>query len=260
MSTSSNLAQYSRSPLDPKNSRAMLTAYLIEKERRERRAIDRYFPDSGPYRRELYSKQLQFFAAGGQHVPMPSCPDKCDGSPHRERCFMAANRIGKTSAGVYETVLHLTGEYPHWLTGKRFPHAIKAWAASDTNKQVRGVLQEKLIGPVNKQGTGLIPADAITHRTTKAGTAEAGDTIYVKHASGGTSSVQLKSYQEGRVSFQADSVHWLLFDEEPDLPIYLEGLVSTMSCDGQVVLVFTPMLGLSEVVLSFLPNGLPGIT
>jgi phage terminase large subunit-like protein len=244
----------------PTQLTAWLTAVPAELERREKRAIDRYFPDVGPYRRELYAKHLQFFAAGGQHVPMPSCPDNCDGSPHRERCFMAANRIGKTSAGVYETVLHLTGAYPHWWTGKRFPHAIKAWAASDTNKQVRGVLQEKLIGPVNKQGTGLIPADAITHRTTKAGIAEAVDTIYVKHASGGTSSVQLKSYQEGRESFQADTVHWLLFDEEPSLAIYSEGLIRTMTCDGQVVLVFTPLLGLSEVVLSFVPNGLPGAT
>jgi phage terminase large subunit-like protein len=173
---------------------------------------------------------------------------------------MAANRIGKTSAGVYETVLHLTGLYPDWWTGKRFGHAIKAWAASDTNKQVRGVLQEKLIGPPSAFGTGLIPADAITHRTTKAGIAEAADTIYVRHASGGTSSVQLKSYQEGRASFQADTVHWLLFDEEPDQALYLEGLIRTMSCDGQVALVFTPLLGLSEVVLSFMPNGLPGTT
>src|SRR4030095_4231762 len=197
MSTSSNLAQYSRSPLDPKNSRAMLTAYLIEKERRERRAIDRYFPDSGPYRRELYTKHLQFFAAGGQHVPMPSCPDKCDGSPHRERCFMAANRIGKTSAGAYETVLHLTGVYPHWWVGKRFDRAIKAWACGQSNKTVREILQKELLGPANGIGKGMIPGDLITHRTTKQGIAEATDTIYVKHASGGISSVQLKSYEEG---------------------------------------------------------------
>lgn len=229
-----------------------------ELERRAKNKLERMFPATGLYRRELYSKHLQFFAAGGRHAPLPSCPDGCDGTPHRERCFMAANRIGKTSAGVYETTLHLTGLYPDWWTGKRFAHPIKAWAASDTNKQVRGVLQEKLIGPANNHGTGMIPYDAIVHRTTKAGIAEAIDTIYVRHTSGGTSSVQLKSYQEGRESFQADTVHWLLFDEEPSLAIYLEGLIRTMSCDGQVALVFTPLLGLSEVVMSYLPNGLPG--
>lgn len=173
---------------------------------------------------------------------------------------MAANRIGKTSAGVYETVLHLTGRYPDWWTGKRFDTAIKAWAASDTSKTVRGVIQEKLYGPVSTPGTGFIPGDALVHRTTKAGIADAVDTIYVKHVSGGTSSVQLKSYQEGRESFQADTVHWILFDEEPSLSIYSEGLMRTMTTNGQVVLVFTPLQGLSEVVLSFLPNGLPGTT
>ena len=169
---------------------------------------------------------------------------------------MAANRIGKTDAGVYETTLHLTGNYPHWWTGKRFPHAIKAWAASDTNKTVRGVLQEKLYGPLNASGTGMIPGDLITHRTTKQGIAEAIDTIYVKHASGGTSSLVLKSYQEGRESFQADAVHFILLDEEPSLAIYSEALMRTLTTDGHVALVFTPLQGMSEVVLSYLPDGM----
>lgn len=170
--------------------------------------------------------------------------------------YIAADLVHhNTSAGVYETVLHLTGKYPDWWTGKRFRTHIKAWAASDTNKTVRGVLQEKFLGPINAPGTGLIPADDIVYRTTKAGIAEAVDTIYVRHVSGGMSSVQLKSYQEGRESFQADTVDFVLLDEEPSLAIYAEALVRTMSTDGQVALVFTPLQGLSEVVLSFMPEG-----
>ena len=237
-----------------------MSAVPAELERRKRNRIQTYFPDTGPLRRALYPKHLEFFAAGGKHKPLPSCPDGCNGEPHRERCFMAGNRVGKTSAGIYETVLHLTGNYPHWWTGKRFDKPIKAWAASDTNKTVRGVLQEKFYGTLSEPGTGLIPGDSIVYRTTKQGIAEAIDTIYVKHVSGGTSSVVLKSYQEGRESFQADTVSWILFDEEPSLAIFTEGLVRTMTCDGSVALVFTPLQGLSEVVLSFLPNGLPGST
>lgn len=214
------------------------------------------FPEKGPFRRDLYPKHLQFFAAGGQHEPMPGCcPVDCDGSPHRERCWIAANRVGKTTAGVYEVVLHLTGKYPDWWTGKRFSKNIKAWAASDTAKSVRGVLQEKFLGPPNAIGTGIIPGDDIAYRTAKAGVAEATDTIYVKHVTGGLSSVQLKSYQEGRESFQADTIDFVLLDEEPDLSIFSECLIRTMSCDGQVALVFTPLQGLSEVVLSFMPDG-----
>ena len=70
-----------------------------------RRKLWTYYPDSGPLRRELYPKHLQFFAAG---------------AAHRERLFMAANRVGKTEGvGGYETTLHLTGEYPPWWEGWR---------------------------------------------------------------------------------------------------------------------------------------------
>ena len=54
---------------------------LDEAERRKsRRKIDSFFPDEGPFRRELYPKHLEFFTAG---------------ATYRERCFLAANRIGK---------------------------------------------------------------------------------------------------------------------------------------------------------------------
>jgi len=62
------------------------------------------YPDDGPLARALYPKHLAFFAAG---------------RAHQERCMMAANRVGKTFAGGYETALHLTGRYPHWWEGRR---------------------------------------------------------------------------------------------------------------------------------------------
>ncbi len=238
----------------------MLNLEWIEAEelRRARRKIDRYFPDAGEFRRERYPKHLEFFAAGGRHTPLPSCPEGCDGSPHRERCFMAGQRLGKTEAGAYETTLHLTGQYPDWWAGKRFDHPVKCWAAGDTNRTVREILQEKLYGPLSAPGTGMVPGDLITHRTSKAGIAEAIDTIYVKHVSGGTSSVTLKSYQEGRESFYGASIDFAWADEEPELGIWTEMLVRTMTTDGCCILTFTPLQGLSAVVLSFLPNGVPG--
>jgi hypothetical protein len=74
--------------------------------------IDSYYPDDGPLRRELYPKHLEFFRAGVEH---------------RERCFLAANRVGKTEGvGGYELTCHLTGEYPDWWEGRTFNHAINA--------------------------------------------------------------------------------------------------------------------------------------
>jgi hypothetical protein len=65
--------------------------------------IDSYYPDSGPLRRELYPKHLQFFEAG---------------ATRRERAFLAANRVGKSEGvGGYEmyipTNLTRCGVLPH---------------------------------------------------------------------------------------------------------------------------------------------------
>src|SRR5277367_3925042 len=80
-----------------------------------RNRISSYYPNEGPCRRELYKRHLEFFRLGNEH---------------RERAFLAANRVGKTEGvGAYETTLHLTGQYPDWWEGKRFPSAITAWAA-----------------------------------------------------------------------------------------------------------------------------------
>lgn len=189
---------------------------------------------------------------------MPSCPDGCDGSPHRERCFLAGNRTGKTIAGAYELTLHLTGRYPHWWKGRKFTRPVKTWACGQSNKTVRGILQEELLGKINATGTGMIPGDLITYKTAKAGISEAIDTIYVRHESGGTSSVTLKSYEEGASSYYGQAIDVAWADEEPPMNIWTEMLMRTMTTDGICYLTFTPLQGLSEVVLSFLPNGIPG--
>jgi len=215
-----------------------------EKARRAQNKIANYFKDDGPFRRELYPKHIEHFAAGAEY---------------NERLFMAANRVGKSDAGAYETTLHLTGEYPHWWVGKRFDHPIKAWAASDTNKTAREVVQEKLLGPLSAPGTGFIPAASIVHRTSKAGIAESVETIYTKHISGGTSSVMIKSYQEGRESFQGAAIDFAWLDETPGISIYAETLLRLLTTGGHVVVTMTPLLGLDELVLSFLPEGLPSL-
>lgn len=207
-----------------------------------RNKIDSYYPDQGPLRRELYRKHLEFFRAG---------------IIHRERCVLAANRIGKTeSMGGYETVLHLTGRYPPWWEGRRFSAPISAWASGDTGKTTRDVIQLKLMGPTASYGTGLIPFSLILRKTPKAGLPDAIETIYVKHSSGGVSEVTLKSYDQGREAFQGTAKHLVWYDEEPPLDVYTEGLLRTMETvgftGGMVIATFTPLRGLSEVVKYFL--------
>lgn len=115
---------------------------------------------------------------------------------------MAANRVDKTEGvGAYETALPLTGNYPDWWRGRRFTRPLAAWAAGQTSKTTRDIIQLALIGPGPRFGTGMIPAEAILDTTPKAGIPEAVETIYVKHISGGRSEITFKSYDQQVESF-----------------------------------------------------------
>jgi phage terminase large subunit-like protein len=209
--------------------------------RRQENHIDYFYPDAGPLRRELYRKHLEFFRAGIEY---------------RERCMLAANRVGKTEGvGGYETTLHLTGDYPEWWEGRRFDHPIEAWAAGDTSQTVRDIIQAKLLGPFGSHGTGLIRKRNIIRTTSRQGIPDAIQDIYIRHKSGGTSSLTLKSYDQRRESFQGTSKHVVWLDEEPNMGVYSECLLRTMTMNGMIICTFTPLLGLSDVVMSYLPGG-----
>lgn len=171
--------------------------------------------------------------------------------------MLAANRVGKTEGvGGYELALHLTGQYPDWWVGRRFDKAISAWAAGDTGTTVRDILQKKLLGPIGSFGTGLIPGDSIARIVRGGGgLPDKVDSVYVTHAKGGTSQLVLKTYDQRRESFQGTEQDVIWLDEEPDLGIYTECLLRTMTNNGMIMLTFTPLLGMSDVVLSFLPGG-----
>jgi phage terminase large subunit-like protein len=56
-------------------------------------------------------------------------------------------------------------------------------------------------------------------------------------------------------AFRAPPKHVVWIDEEPDMGIYAEYLLRTMTVNGMVMCTFTPPLGLSEVVMAYLPDG-----
>lgn len=70
---------------------------------------------------------------------------------------------------AYETTCDLTGVYPSWWPGRRFDQPIKYWVAGESGKKTREVVQEKLFGPPNAIGTGMIPGDCIASKNMKAG-------------------------------------------------------------------------------------------
>lgn len=210
-------------------------------ERADEWSFTKYFPDDGPLRRELYPKHLAFFAGGAKY---------------HERLFMAANRIGKTVTGAYETALHLTGMYPHWWVGKRFTNATNGWAAGKTSETTRDIVQLALCGSPDRMGTGMIPSDMIESHRFKQGTNQSLDWISVKHVSGKSSWLGLKAYDQGRKAFEGTAKDFIWLDEEPPLPIYTECLTRTATLNGVIFDTFTPLEGATAMVLSFLAPGI----
>ena len=175
----------------------------------------------------------------------------------RERLFMAGNQVGKSTVGAYEVACHLTGEYPPDWFGRTYDRPVQFWAGGVTSETTREIIQAKLCGdPSNEQafGTGMIPRDAFVGKPSSArGIADLFDTISVKHKTGGVSTLALKSYEQGRKKWQGKTLDGVWFDEEPPADIYSEG-IARLRGDGIAFMTFTPLEGMSDVVLSFIEN------
>lgn len=239
----------------PREKKEIAAQILAEKERRyARRAFYRIFPDEDTiqpdgsiiHARHKYPKHLEFFKASAEY---------------RELCFLAANRVGKTWAGAYAMTCHLTGDYPHWWPGRRFKGPIRAWACGKTNETTRDIVQTALLGEITFDnsrktvtGTGMIPGAMIGQPSWKQGVQDLVDTIKIRHVSGRYSTLGLKSYQQGRGSFEGTAQHVIWPDEECPLDVYGECLMRTATTNGLVMLTFTPLAGLTETVLQFMPE------
>lgn len=225
-------------------------AYLILQElkrRTETVGLDRFYPDDGPLRRDLYVKHIKALSAGKTHA---------------ERAIFGGNRVGKTEGvGGYEAALHATGLYPDWWDGYVIDKPAKIWAAGTKAVKVRDVNQKLLIGSLTKstgftqaQG-GLIPAARIKRIARKTGVADAIDHVVVEHVRGWENVITFKSYEEGYMSFESEAVEFIWLDEEPDKKIYDSCLMRILTTKGRLLTTFTPLKGMTETVLSMLEEG-----
>ncbi len=219
---------------------------IAEEEERKFNKFRNLFPDEGPLRREFYPRHLEFFEAS---------------KTHREICFMAANRVGKTVAGAFASTCHLTGLYPSWWKGRRFRRPIRAWVAGDTNETTRDILQLELLGEISYignrktlDGSGMVPRECILDPIWKNGVQNLVDSIHIKHVSGAHSLLAFKSYDQGRRVFQGTAKELIWLDEECPADVYGECLMRTATTRGLMLTTFTPLLGMSEVVMGFLPK------
>jgi len=218
-----------------------------EERHRARNRILYDFPDTGPLRRELYPRSMEFFAAGAEHD---------------ERAFIAANRLGKSRTAADEVAYHMTGMYPHWWVGRRFKKATTWWAVNESWKLVRDINQAELLGTPDRLdliGTGAIPAHLIVGEPDKNPHIKFGyESFRARHVTGGVSSLQFKSYEQGRGEFVAVKITggiWL--DEGCPLDIYSECQIRVANTEGPegskkngiLFLTYTPMSGPTPLIM-----------
>lgn len=209
--------------------KAELLSLLEERERRARgNRLATYKP---------YAKQAEFHALG---------------KAIRERLLMAGNQLGKTLSAGFEVAMHLTGRYPSWWDGRTWARPIVAWVASETMEVSRDAAQRILLGRDGDRGSGAIPAECLIEVSPYPNVKGAVSQAKVRHVSGGESLVIFKSYDQGRRKFQGDTIDIFWPDEEPPEDIYTEGMTRTNATGGMVLMTFTPLLGMSDVVRRFL--------
>lgn len=217
-----------------------ITEMLTELTRREREnRLSTYQP---------YKKQEQFHTLG---------------ATVRERFFVAGSQSGKTTAAAYETAAHAVGAYPSWWKGRRFVEkAAKIWIGGQSSGALRDAAQNKLLGTStpfstpDAVGTGALPKNSILKLIPTRGVADAVDSILVRHASGGTTTISFRNYEQSQDKWAGGTVDIVWLDEEPPMSIYIEAVARiTANPNGIIYTTFTPLNGSTPLVGRFMDEG-----
>jgi phage terminase large subunit-like protein len=230
------------SKLTPEEQERLILALQTVADGKKYDKAGQFFQDTGAFRRELYPKHIDFFAAGAKY---------------KQRGFIAGNQVGKSETGAFETRCHATGKYPSWWTGKRFSKPTLIWVGGDTAQTVRDIIQTKLVGgDLEDMGTGMLSRDDIIIEKckTRRNVPGALEIIKVRHISGGESTIVLKTYEQGRATWQGTVIDFIWVDEECPEDVYGEALIRLMNSGGSIITTFTPLKGVTPLVLNFLDN------
>lgn len=216
---------------------AQLNSLLDEYEKRQKfSGMEKWFKPGTPFGIDKLPKHKAFFDAG---------------KDYGQRLLMGGNRSSKTVSGALEGAFHATGLYPDWWDGKRFDEPTHGWAIGSTARATRDTVQKELMGPIGAWGTGMIPSELIGKIWALAGVPQGIDVVQIKHVSGGWSTIGFKNYEQPMEAFYGTALHWVWGDEIMPLNIYNECLVRTMTTKGIIYVTFTPLKGLTPLVVKF---------
>jgi phage terminase large subunit-like protein len=177
-----------------------------------------------------------------------------------ERLLMAGTQLGKTMSAGAETAMHVTGEYPKWWNGRVFKEPVSCWVSGPTSQMTRDNPQLMLMGPPNEWGTGMIPGRSIYEiKRATHGVSDAIESVIIKHTpTGKYSRILFKSYDQGRIRWQGATIHFIWMDEEPPEDVYDEARPRVQVKKGFIMMTFTPLLGMTEVIDRFMRLKPPG--
>jgi phage terminase large subunit-like protein len=159
-------------------------------------------------------------------------------SPMRKRWLIAANRAGKTEAGVIEDIWWATGKHPY----REVPPISAGWVCSETFQvQIAdNGIQEKFqkyfprerIGKITRREQDAWGRISLTcffcgkPPVEKRDDADPmGSASWCQNCNKKTSTITMKTYDQDRRVFQAAEVDWIHWDEEPPKGIRKEGVV-----------------------------------
>lgn len=164
--------------------------------------------------------------------------------------IISGNQCGKTQTLAYEESCHLTGIYPTNWKGMRYNRPVDTIIASVNKDLTRDGIQKAMFGPIGQWGTGYIPKGTINfdNMIMEQGVTKGIGICYVKHVSGGWSSLTLKAYKSGREDFQSLTVDRFGFDEEPPWDIFEEAQQRVAVKKGVMTFAFTPLSGGTELI------------
>ena len=242
--------------LTPAEQSRALRTVAHYRERYDASMLYQAFPATGKYGRHHYPKILEYFRAGKKA---------------RLRGMIAANRVGKTFSHAFEIACHLTAQYPDWWEGRRVENPGSYIVAGKLGTTVRDILVPLLIGKVHQRkevgsvrrnrvdGTGMIPLSRIdqTSITYRAGGQRIVDKVRIAFGDPEAdewSELDFRSFEQGRAAFEGTARDGIWCDEEPPDDVWDECLIRTATTGGYIALSFTPLDGLTDVVLSFLPE------
>lgn len=184
------------------------------------------------------------------------------GRDFKDRAIIANNQGGKTRTCGAEVAMHATGLYPPWWEGHRFDTPPKICIGSQTNDTLRDPQQIELFGHFQSEsntpdGTGWISKNCIGKPSFRqCGISGVFDEIPIKHASGGTSLIKQKSYEQGWTKWQGTQFDLYWLDEEPenDDKIFSEIVRGIMTRGGMILLSRTPLFGMTKAVSYFMQS------